>query len=304
MDHTSPLCCSYDSPPGVPQLQQLPHLSRCDDGLRLPELFRSTHPPRRVVLVRLMISASQWFLLPTNLVAAISLSLQSVCLCPSTLPGTMCPPLVPSPTPPTMTPRGSALEESRGRGVGRGSRRSRILSRRGHTVATRRLAFFAAAFIAAVLPQVATAACATPRRVHTAGARARLCIHSGLDHVLEGGFRLLFRMASEEFWALNAAVEHRLAMDEGMATLSSGSPTPTECRSALGLRMLSGASSLDCMLAFEVIRCMVYAIFCQVCAPLVFLLSCLTACGPGPLRLICILFRILRLCGSRLALGN
>jgi len=255
-------------------------------------------------VVRLMISASQWFLLPTNLVSVLSLSLQLVCLCPSTLPGTTCPPLVPSPTPPTMAPRGSALEESRGRAVGRGSRRSRMLSRRGHTVATRRSAFFAAAFVAAVLPHVATAACATPPRVHTVGARARLCIHSGLDHVLDRDFRVLFRMASEEVWALHAAVEHRLAMDEGMATLSSGSPIPSECRLALGLRMLAGASYLDCMLAFGVSRSMVYAIFHQICAPPVFVLGCLSACGPGHLRPICILSRIPRLCGSSLAAGN
>jgi len=304
MDHSPPPCRSYDSPPGVSRLQQLPHPSGFVDGLRRPELFRSTRPPRRIVLVRLMISASQWSLLPTNLAAVLSLSLQSVCLGPSSLSGTTCPPLVPSPTPPTMAPRGSALEESRGRAVGRGSRRSRMLSRRGHAVATRRSAFFAAAFVAAILPQVATAACATPPRVHTVGARARLCIHSGLDHVLEDDFRLLFRMAAEEFWALHAAVEHRLAMDEGMATLSSGSPIPTECRLALGLRILAGASYLDCMLAFGVSRSMVYAIFHQVCAPLVFVLSCLTACGPGHFRPVCILLSIPRLCGSSLAVGN
>jgi len=103
-----------------------------------------------------------------------------------------------------------------------------MMSRRGHAVATRRLAFFAAAFVAAILPQVSTAACATPPRVHTVGARARLCINSGLNHVLEDDFRLLFRMAAEDFWAFHAAVEHRVAMDEGMATLSSGWPIPSE----------------------------------------------------------------------------
>jgi len=178
------------------------------------------------------------------------------------------------------------------------------MSRRGHAVATRRSAFFAAAFVAAILPQVATAACATPPRVHTVGTRARLCINSGLNHVLEDDFRLLFLMAAEEFWALHEAVEHRLAMDEGMATLSSGSPIPSEFRLALGLRMLAGASYLDCMLAFGVSRSMVYAIFHQVCAPFVFVLSCLTACGPGPLRPACILLSIPRLCGSSLAVGN
>ena len=55
------------------------------------------------------------------------------------------------------------------------------------------------------------------------------------------------------------------------------------------------------MLAFGVSRCMVYAIFHQVCASLVFVLSCRTACGPSHLRPICMLFRIRRLCGSILA---
>jgi len=49
-------------------------------------------------------------------------------------------------------------------------------------------------------------------------------------------------MTGEDFRDLHAAVQHRMVVEESMATLSSGSPVPEECRLALGLRMLAGAS--------------------------------------------------------------
>jgi len=96
------------------------------------------------------------------------------------------------------------------------------------------------------------------------GPRTRLSFASGLEQVSDRDFRLLFRMTREDFLALRAGVAHRLPVDDGMATLSSGSPIPTDCRLALGLRMLVGASYLDCMLAFGVGRCTVYSIFHKV----------------------------------------
>jgi len=82
--------------------------------------------------------------------------------------------------------------------------------------------------------------------------------------VSNSDFRLLFRMSREDVMALPAGVAHRLTVDDGMATLSSGSPMPTDCRLALWLRMLVGASYLDCMLAFGFGRCTVYSILHQV----------------------------------------
>jgi len=155
------------------------------------------------------------------------------------------------------------------------------LGRRGHAVAARRSAFFAAAFIATIFPLVATSAEGTPPRAHTIGARARLCIHSGLSHALESDDRLLLRMTSEDTWVLNTAVKHGLALDKAMVTLSSGSPIPTDCRLALGLRILAMASYLNVTFSFGVSRCMVCAIFHQVCAPLIFVLSSLSSRKPG-----------------------
>ena len=135
--------------------------------------------------------------------------------------------------------------------------------RRADAAGRRKAAFFAAAVAATSVPHVA-AATVLPPREYTVGPRTRLSFASGLEQVSDRDFRLLFRMTREDFLALRAGVAHRLAVDDGMATLSSGSPIPTDCRLALGLRMLAGASYLDIMLAFGVGRCTVYSIFHQV----------------------------------------
>ena len=49
-----------------------------------------------------------------------------------------------------------------------------------------------------------------------------------------------------------------------MAALSSGKGIPSECRLDLALRVLAGASYLDCMLASGIGRCTVYTLFHEV----------------------------------------
>jgi len=163
-----------------------------------------------------------------------------------------------------MVPHHSVFVAKRAVADGRFVWRSGGVHRPERVAAARRAALFAAAVVAVVVPRAAAAACVTPPRVHAAGTRARFSMSSGLDHVQESDFRLLFRMTGEDFWALHSAVEHRVVVEERMATLSSGAPIPTDCRLALGLRMLAGASYLDCMLVFGVSRCTVYSRFHQV----------------------------------------
>jgi len=59
------------------------------------------------------------------------------------------------------------------------------------------------------------------------GPRTRLSFASGLEQVSDNNFRLLFRMSWEDLLALHAGVAHRLAVDDGMATFSSGSLIPS-----------------------------------------------------------------------------
>lgn len=145
---------------------------------------------------------------------------------------------------PTLTPRASVIEERGRRAVGREARWSMSLGRRGRAVGARRSAFLAAAVVATVVPQGATTFNLKPARVHPLGARTRLSMSTGLGKVQEQDFLLPFRMTVEEFRALHAAVAPRLLMDEGMATLLSGSPIPTEFGISLGLRTLAGVSYL------------------------------------------------------------
>jgi len=141
-----------------------------------------------------------------------------------------------------MAPRRSVVAERRSGAVGRRGRRLGGVDRPGRAAAARCAALLVVTAVAGVLPVVAAAAGVTFSRQYVLDARARLCVRSGLDHVPSHDFRLLFRMTGEDFWDLHAAVQHRLVVDESMATLSSGSPVPEECRLALGLRVLAGAS--------------------------------------------------------------
>eukprot|EP00168_Porphyra_purpurea_P015741 TRINITY_DN4902_c0_g1_i1.p1 TRINITY_DN4902_c0_g1~~TRINITY_DN4902_c0_g1_i1.p1 ORF type:complete len:129 (-),score=8.68 TRINITY_DN4902_c0_g1_i1:53-439(-) len=108
---------------------------------------------------------------------------------------------------------------------------------------------------------MAAAATVTPPRVSTSGTRTRLSFQTGLTHVSEVDFRLLFRLTREDFSVLHNMVAPLLSVDDGMEILSSGAYIPTECRLALGLRMLAGTSHLGCMLAFGLGRYTVYAVF-------------------------------------------
>jgi len=163
-----------------------------------------------------------------------------------------------------MAPRRSVVAERRSGAVGRRGRWLGRVDRPGRAAAARRAALLAVTTVAGVVPVVVAAAGVTCSRQYVLGTRARFCVRLGLDHVPEHDFRLLFRMTGEDFWALHAAVQHHLVVDESIATLSSGAPIPTKCRLALGLRMLARASYLDCMLSFGVSRFMVHSIFHQV----------------------------------------
>jgi len=118
----------------------------------------------------------------------------------------------------------------------------------------------------AVVSVVHAAACvvaASPRE-YTRCCRTRLGWLRGLDQVSGKDFRLLFRMTRDDFFALREALGGRLNVDEQMAVLSSGEGIPVDCRLAMALRLLAGASYLDCMLAFGDGRCTVYTVFHQV----------------------------------------
>ncbi|KAK1860521.1 hypothetical protein I4F81_003110 [Pyropia yezoensis] len=82
-----------------------------------------------------------------------------------------------------------------------------------------------------------------------------------LATLADADFRLLLRMDRDTFWALFDLVRSSLETNEEMAILSSGQPIPPECRLALALRVLAGASYLDCMLAFGAGRSTVFTLF-------------------------------------------
>lgn len=107
-------------------------------------------------------------------------------------------------------------------------------------------------------------------RESSMGRRSRLGMSSTLLSLPEADFRLLFRMSRPDVFSLLDIVRGGLEVDEGMAVLATGQPIPADCRLALALRILAGASYLDCMLAFGVGRCTVFNIFHQVRRGLLF----------------------------------
>lgn len=113
---------------------------------------------------------------------------------------------------------------------------------------------------------VSTAAvdAAPQRRTSRSGTRSRQDMPLTLAALANADFRLLFRMDRDTFWALFDLVRASLETSEEMAILSSGQPIPPECRLAMALRVLAGASYLDCMLAFGVGRSTVFTVFKQV----------------------------------------
>ncbi|KAK1863364.1 hypothetical protein I4F81_005921 [Pyropia yezoensis] len=74
---------------------------------------------------------------------------------------------------------------------------------------------------------------------------------------------MLFRMEREDFHALLELLRDNISANEDMASLSAGEPIPAECRLAMYLHILAGASYLDCALAFGVGRSTVFGIFDQ-----------------------------------------
>ena len=121
--------------------------------------------------------------------------------------------------------------------------------------------------IASVLAVLNTAASTiAPRtRERPAGMRSRVDMPYKMAAVSDLDFRLLFRMDRDDCWALLGLIRGRLETNEEMAILSSGQPISAECRLAMALRILAGASYVDVMLAFGVGRCTVFYIFRQVC---------------------------------------
>eukprot|EP00170_Pyropia_yezoensis_P001830 contig_7775_g1834 len=109
----------------------------------------------------------------------------------------------------------------------------------------------------------AAVAAAPQRRTSRSGTRSRQYMPLTLAALADADFRLLFRMDRDTFWALFDLVRSSLETNEEMAILSSGQPIPPECRLAMALRVLAGASYLDCMLAFGVGRSTVFSVFKQ-----------------------------------------
>jgi len=125
--------------------------------------------------------------------------------------------------------------------------------------------------IASVLAVFNTAASAiSPRTRETpAGIHSRVDMTYNMAAVSDLDFRLLFCMERENFWALLGLKRGRLGTNEEMTIFSFSQPVPAECRLAMALRILAGASYLDVMLAFGVGRSTVFYIFRQVCNLLV-----------------------------------
>eukprot|EP00170_Pyropia_yezoensis_P001832 contig_7776_g1836 len=107
----------------------------------------------------------------------------------------------------------------------------------------------------------AAVAAARQRRTSRSGTRSRQDMPLTLATLADADFRLLLRMDRDTFWALFDLVRSSLETNEEMAILSSGQPIPPECRLALALRVLAGASYLDCMLAFGAGRSTVFTLF-------------------------------------------
>jgi len=121
--------------------------------------------------------------------------------------------------------------------------------------------------IASVLVVVDTAACATAphMRERAPDVRSRMDMPYNMAASSDLDFRLLFCMKRGDFWALLGVVRDRLVTNEVMEILSSGQPIPVECRLAIALRVLAGASYLDIMLAFGVGSSTVIYVCKQVC---------------------------------------
>jgi len=120
--------------------------------------------------------------------------------------------------------------------------------------------------IVSVIAVMNTAACVTMRRTRerAPAIRSRLGMPHNLAALSEMDFRLLLRMKRSDFWAWLGLVRCALVTNDEMAILSSGQPIPIECRLAMTLRILAGASFLDVMLAFGVGRSTVFHVFRQV----------------------------------------
>jgi len=120
--------------------------------------------------------------------------------------------------------------------------------------------------IATVTAVLNTAACVSrPRtRERSPAMRSRLGVPHNLAAFSEMDFRLLFRMERSDFWAFLSLVRDKLETNEEMAFMSTGQPIPLECRLAMTLRILAGASYLDVILAFRAERSAVLHVFRQV----------------------------------------
>lgn len=103
------------------------------------------------------------------------------------------------------------------------------------------------------------------QRAPTAGQRSHAAMSQTLITLSDCDFRHFFRMGRLDVLALLQIARGGLETGEEIAVLATGEPIPEDCRLSLALRMLAGATYLDCMLAFCVKRCTVFYIFHQVC---------------------------------------
>lgn len=159
---------------------------------------------------------------------------------------------------------------SRTGGLRRGRRQVLSRQRRTRQQGAVRLVALVALTLAVAVCHTAVVTGAPFSRESSMGRRSRLGMSSTLLSLPEADFRLLFRMSRPDFFSLLDIVRRGLEVDEGMAVLATGQPIPADCRLALALRILAGASYLDCMLAFGVGRCTVFNIFHQVRRGLLF----------------------------------
>lgn len=159
---------------------------------------------------------------------------------------------------------------SRTGGLRRGRRQVLSRQRRTRQQGAVRLVALVALTLAVAVCHTAVVTGALFSGESSMGRRSRLGMSSTLLSLPEADFRLLFRMSRPDVFSLLDIVRGGLEVDEGMAVLATGQPIPADCRLALALRILAGASYLDCMLAFGVGRCTVFNIFHQVRRGLLF----------------------------------
>lgn len=127
----------------------------------------------------------------------------------------------------------------------------RVVHRLGRRGAQTAVTLAAAGAVVSIVCSAVCAAVTSPRAYHHV-CRVRLEWPRVLDMVPEWELRLHFRLTRRSFNARCDALDDRLGVNQRMKALSKGEVIPSEYLLALALRILAGASYLDCMLAFGI----------------------------------------------------